>query len=146
MTDRSAVTREKERDGKREGEKGFRPVCKPKSAREHRAVLTARTQLPGGECRGTLFYILIVEIAGSVCRVTLRGPPRLGRPGEPGARGSRRIVVGKWKGLGRGVDRAKARGHEYHVWPIEEDRPIGFAGQRGTWGRGSLEMIDTRTG
>lgn len=59
----------KEREGgerERDREKGFKPVWKSKSAREHRAVLTARAQLPGGECRGTPFYILIVEIAACV--------------------------------------------------------------------------------
>jgi len=117
-------------------------VWKPKSAREHRAVLAARTQLPGGECRGTPFYILIVEIAACVSRYTERATSVAIARGE----GSPRIVAGKWKGLGRRVGRAKARRHECYVRSIEEDRPIGSAGrQRGNPG-GGLEMIDTRTG
>lgn len=62
-------------------------------------MLAARTQLPGGECRGTPFYILIVEIEPPVCHVTERATSVR----TAGARGerSRRIVVGKWKRSGR---------------------------------------------
>lgn len=88
--------RKKERE--KQGEKGFRPVWKSKSSREHRAVRAARTQLPGGECRGTPFYILIVEIAACMCRVyTERATSVRKMVGcQGGKERSRRIVVGKW--------------------------------------------------
>lgn len=74
-------------------------MWKSKSAREHRAVLAARAQLPGGECRGTPFYILIVEIEPPVCHVTERATS-VRTAGVRGKR-SRRIIVGKWKRSGR---------------------------------------------
>lgn len=76
-------------------------------------MLAARAQLPGGECRGTPFYILIVEIEPPVCHVTERATSVR----TAGARGerSRRIVVGKWKRdrEGRGsVSRESERARE----------------------------------
>lgn len=96
----------------------------------------ARTQLPGGECRGTPFYILIVEIEPPVCVAFIpRGPPRLGR--WLGAKGEGAVPEDRCRqmvGADRGVP-ARARGLEVLVRPIEGDQAIGSAG----WQRGREE-------
>lgn len=142
-TGRWRSARKSERHTETAGEKGFRPVWKSKSAREHRALCSPRGHnYRAASARNPLLYINSRD--SRLCRVTERATS-LVTGGTRGRRGSRRIVEGSGRG-GKG-EREGSREARTLDRGRSSDRIRGSA-ERGVRGgpEGSLEMIDTRTG